>query len=66
MRWRHGSRPAQQTVFNLMFPPLPDDGPNFAELVVPEFQRQGLTRKEYASGTLRDRLGLPRPANCFH
>jgi FMN-dependent oxidoreductase (nitrilotriacetate monooxygenase family) len=51
--------------FNLMFPLLPDDWLTFAELVVPELQRRGLTRKEYASGTLRDRLGLPRPANRF-
>jgi len=49
--------------FNLMFPLLPDDWLNFAELVVPELQRRGLTRKEYATGTLRDRLGLPRPPN---
>jgi alkanesulfonate monooxygenase SsuD/methylene tetrahydromethanopterin reductase-like flavin-dependent oxidoreductase (luciferase family) len=51
--------------FNLMFPLLPKDWLNFAELVVPELQRRGLTRKEYSSGTLRDRLGLPRPANRF-
>jgi alkanesulfonate monooxygenase SsuD/methylene tetrahydromethanopterin reductase-like flavin-dependent oxidoreductase (luciferase family) len=51
--------------FNLMFPLLPDDWLNFAELVAPELQRRGLTRKEYASGTLRDRLGLRRPANRF-
>ena len=46
--------------------PLPDDWLNFAKLVVPELQRRGLTRKEYAGGTLRDRLGLPRPANRFN
>ena len=51
--------------FNLMFPLLPDDWLNFATLVVPELQRRGLTRREYANGTLRDRLGLPRPANRF-
>ncbi len=51
--------------FNLMFPLLPDDWLNFAELVVPELQRRGLTRKEYAAGTLRDRLGLPKPPNRF-
>ncbi len=51
--------------FNLMFPLLPKDWLNFAELVVPELQRRGLTRTEYAAGTLRDRLGLPRPANRF-
>ena len=52
--------------FNLMFPLLPDDWLNFAKLVVPELQRRGLTRKEYTAGTLRDRLGLPRPANRFN
>jgi FMN-dependent oxidoreductase (nitrilotriacetate monooxygenase family) len=51
--------------FNLMFPLLPDDWTNFAEQVVPELQRRGLTPTEYRSGTLRDRLGLPRPANRF-
>jgi hypothetical protein len=51
--------------FNLMFPVLPDDWLQFAELVVPELRRRGLTRKEYASGTLRNRLGLPRPASRF-
>ena len=51
--------------FNLMFPVLPVDLVNFAELVVPELQRRGLTPTMYADGTLRDRLGLPRPANSF-
>ncbi|HEY2210139.1 MAG TPA: LLM class flavin-dependent oxidoreductase [Bradyrhizobium sp.] len=51
--------------FALMFPLLPDDWTNFAKLVVPELQRRGLTRTAYESGTLRDRLGLPRPANRF-
>jgi FMN-dependent oxidoreductase (nitrilotriacetate monooxygenase family) len=51
--------------FNLMFPLLPDDWTNFAEQVVPELQRRGLTPTEYRSGALRDRLGLPRPANRF-
>jgi len=46
--------------FNPMFPLLPDDWLHFAELVAPELQRRGLTRKEYPMGTLRDRLGLPR------
>jgi FMN-dependent oxidoreductase (nitrilotriacetate monooxygenase family) len=51
--------------FNLMFPVLPVDLVNFAELVIPELQRRGLTPTAYADGTLRDRLGLPRPANRF-
>ena len=35
--------------FNLMFPLLPDDWVNFAEYVVPDLQRRGLTPKQYAS-----------------
>jgi FMN-dependent oxidoreductase (nitrilotriacetate monooxygenase family) len=51
--------------FNLMFQLIPEDWTNFASLVVPELQRRGLARREYGSGTLRERLGLPRPANRF-
>ena len=51
--------------FNLMFPLLPEDWVNFAEQVVPELQRRGVFPTEYASGTLRDRFGLARPANRF-
>jgi hypothetical protein len=51
--------------YNLMFPLLPDDWVNFTRDVVPELQRRGLVRSEYEPGTLRDRLGLPRPANRF-
>jgi FMN-dependent oxidoreductase (nitrilotriacetate monooxygenase family) len=51
--------------FNLMFPVLPDDWMQFAERVVPELQRRGIARKNYGPGTLRDRLGLPRPINRF-
>jgi hypothetical protein len=48
-----------------MFPLLPEDWTNFMHSVVPELQRRGLFRTEYAPGTLRDRLGLARPANSF-
>lgn len=51
--------------FNLMFPLLPEDWTNFMHSVVPELQRRGLFRTEYEPGTLRDRLGLARPANSF-
>lgn len=51
--------------YNLMFPLLPDDWTAFAESVVPELQRRGLVRSDYGPGTLRDRLGLSRPANRF-
>jgi alkanesulfonate monooxygenase SsuD/methylene tetrahydromethanopterin reductase-like flavin-dependent oxidoreductase (luciferase family) len=51
--------------FNLMFPLLPEDWINFTQQVVPELQRRGLTPTDYAAGTFRDRLELPRPANRF-
>ena len=41
---------------------LPLDAQLFVDHVVPLLQRRGLARTEYATGTLRDRLGLPRPA----
>jgi alkanesulfonate monooxygenase len=51
--------------FNVMFPYLPQGLDDFADKVVPELQRRGIFRKEYAGTTLRDHLGLPRPANRF-
>jgi alkanesulfonate monooxygenase len=51
--------------FNVMFPTIPGGVEDFVNLVVPELQRRGLFRKEYAGTTLRDHLGLPRPANQF-
>ncbi|BFG79704.1 LLM class flavin-dependent oxidoreductase [Paraburkholderia terrae] len=51
--------------FNIMSPWLPGGLSEFAELVVPELQRRGLFRTEYAGRTLRDHLGLPRPENRF-
>jgi hypothetical protein len=41
---------------------LPEGLDNFVALVVPELQRRGLFRKEYAGSTLRDHLGLARPS----
>ncbi|MBB6219430.1 hypothetical protein GGE66_000374 [Rhizobium leguminosarum] len=38
---------------------------DFIELVVPELRRRGLFRHEYEGATLRDNLGLKRPANRF-
>ncbi len=51
--------------FNVMFPYVPGGLVDFVEQVVPELQRRGLFRKEYEGTTLRDHLGLPRPANRF-
>jgi len=51
--------------FNVMFPWLPGGLDDFVNLVVPELQRRGLFRREYTGTTLRDHLGLARPANQF-
>nr|WP_314075019.1 LLM class flavin-dependent oxidoreductase [uncultured Roseococcus sp.] len=39
---------------------IPGGYTDFVEHVVPELQRRGLFRKDYAGPTLRDHLGLPR------
>ena len=51
--------------FNVMFPYLPEGLDDFVDKVVPELQRRGLFRREYAGKTLRENLGLPRPQNRF-
>jgi FMN-dependent oxidoreductase (nitrilotriacetate monooxygenase family) len=51
--------------FNVMFPYLPDGLDEFVNRVVPELQRRGIFRREYEGKTLRENLGLPRPANRF-
>jgi FMN-dependent oxidoreductase (nitrilotriacetate monooxygenase family) len=49
--------------FMLTFPTLPDGLEAFVEKVVPELQRRGIFRQDYTGVTLRDHLGLARPAN---
>ena len=51
--------------FNIMFPYLPGGLDDFVDKVVPELQRRGIFRTEYEGRTLRENLGLPRPANRF-
>jgi len=51
--------------FNIMFPYLPEGLEDFVTKIVPELQRRGLFRREYEGPTLRDNLGLKRPANRF-
>ena len=48
-----------------MFPYLPAGLNDFVDKVVPELQRRELLRTSYEGTTLRDRLGLSRPANPF-
>ncbi|WP_346775884.1 LLM class flavin-dependent oxidoreductase [Micromonospora sp. HNM0581] len=48
--------------FNVYPSTVPGSVTDFTELVVPELQRRGLFRTEYAGTMLRDHLGLPVPA----
>lgn len=52
--------------FNVMPAWLPGSLTDFVDLVIPELQRRQLFRMEYEGVTLRDNLGLPRPANRWH
>jgi FMN-dependent oxidoreductase (nitrilotriacetate monooxygenase family) len=51
--------------FNVVFPFLPQGLTDVAEKLVPELQQRGLFRRDYEGTTLREHLGLPRPANRF-
>ncbi|WP_025098381.1 LLM class flavin-dependent oxidoreductase [Burkholderia sp. A1] len=51
--------------FNIMPPYFPGGLDDFVEQVVPELQRRGLFRTEYAGSSLREHLGLPRPASRY-
>jgi len=51
--------------FTIMFPYLPGGLEDFCDRVVPELQKRGRFRKAYTGRTLREHLGLPRPANRF-
>lgn len=51
--------------FNVLPPFFPNSLDEFVELVVPELQRRGLYRTAYEGPTLRDNLGLPRPASRY-
>ena len=41
---------------------VPGSYADFVRHIVPELQRRGLFHREYAGKTLRENLGLPRPA----
>ncbi len=51
--------------FTLLSPHYPVPLERFVDLVVPELQRRGLFRTDYAGSTLRDHLGLPVPPNRY-
>jgi len=49
--------------FNIMAPWFPGGLDDFIALVLPELRRRGLFRTEYEGRTLREHLGLRRPAH---
>jgi len=49
--------------FNVLAPTLPQGLSEFAQTVIPELQRRGLFRTDYSGHTLREHLGLARPAH---
>jgi alkanesulfonate monooxygenase SsuD/methylene tetrahydromethanopterin reductase-like flavin-dependent oxidoreductase (luciferase family) len=51
--------------FNVTPATLPGGGEDFVALVVPELQRRGLFRTEYAGKTLRENLGLRPVVNRY-
>ena len=51
--------------YNVMPPFFPGQFDAFARDVVPLLQERGLVRADYDGTTLRDHLGLPRPANAL-
>jgi len=51
--------------FTVTFPFLPEGLESVTQRLVPELQRRGIFRKEYEGATLREHLGLQRPANRF-
>ncbi|XBS71548.1 NtaA/DmoA family FMN-dependent monooxygenase [Acerihabitans sp. KWT182] len=51
--------------FNIMCDVFPSGLNAFVDLVIPELQKRGLFRREYAGGTLREHYGLPRPESRF-
>jgi alkanesulfonate monooxygenase len=51
--------------FNVMPPVLPQSLNEFVDLVIPELQSRGLFRTAYEGKTLRENLGLARPASRY-
>lgn len=51
--------------FTIQFPFVPEGLDDFVNQLVPVLQARGLFRTEYEGTTLRENMGLPRPANQF-
>jgi alkanesulfonate monooxygenase SsuD/methylene tetrahydromethanopterin reductase-like flavin-dependent oxidoreductase (luciferase family) len=52
--------------FNLIPPYMPGGSDAALLHLVPELQRRGLAQREYTGKTLRETMGLPRPAHGSH
>ncbi|OPC79388.1 FMNH2-dependent monooxygenase [Embleya scabrispora] len=59
--WQH----AGLTGYRLRPAALPHDLRAITRELIPELQRRGVFRTSYDAGSLRSRLGLPRPANRY-
>lgn len=51
--------------FMTMFPDLPNSLALFVDSVIPELERRGIYNREYKGTTLREHLGLERPASQY-
>ncbi|MSQ51846.1 MAG: LLM class flavin-dependent oxidoreductase [Betaproteobacteria bacterium] len=51
--------------FNIQPPYQPGSLDDFVEMVIPVLQERGLFRREYEGNTLRENLGLSRPASRY-
>lgn len=51
--------------FNIMFHTVPEGLDDVVDKLIPELTRRGLFREAYTGRTLREHLGLARPANRF-
>jgi FMN-dependent oxidoreductase (nitrilotriacetate monooxygenase family) len=51
--------------FCVLPPYMPGQHTDFCNMVVPELQKRGIFRKEYAGPTLRENLGIPRPESRY-
>ena len=51
--------------FNILPLTFPKGLDDLVDMVIPELQRRGVFRTEYEGKTLRENLGLPKPANRY-
>ena len=51
--------------FCVLPPYMPGQHIDFCNMVIPELQKRGIFRTEYAGPTLRENLGIPRPESRY-